>query len=77
MEKEKADSNELFTALMHSIEKCQAELLEKMEEKQEVAEEQEEELIEELKKEITELKRRDTELEQLSNTEDHLQLIQV
>uniref|UniRef100_A0A8C2B7Q1 E3 ubiquitin-protein ligase TRIM39-like n=1 Tax=Cyprinus carpio TaxID=7962 RepID=A0A8C2B7Q1_CYPCA len=70
------DSNELFTALMHSIEKCQAELLEKMEEKQEVAEEQEEELIEELKKEITELKRRDTELEQLSNTEDHLQLIQ-
>uniref|UniRef100_A0A8C1PEL4 E3 ubiquitin-protein ligase TRIM39-like n=1 Tax=Cyprinus carpio TaxID=7962 RepID=A0A8C1PEL4_CYPCA len=38
--------------------------------------EQEEELIEELKKEITELKRRDTELEQLSNTEDHLQLIQ-
>uniref|UniRef100_A0A8C1PFG3 E3 ubiquitin-protein ligase TRIM39-like n=1 Tax=Cyprinus carpio TaxID=7962 RepID=A0A8C1PFG3_CYPCA len=76
MEKEKADSNELFTALMHSIEKCQAELLEKMEEKQEVAEEQEEELIEELKKEITELKRRDTELEQLSNTEDHLQLIQ-
>uniref|UniRef100_A0A673FNB8 E3 ubiquitin-protein ligase TRIM39-like n=1 Tax=Sinocyclocheilus rhinocerous TaxID=307959 RepID=A0A673FNB8_9TELE len=76
MEKEKAGSIELFTALMLSIEKCQAELLEKMEEKQKAAEEQEEELIEELQQEITELKRRDSELEQLSHTEDHLQLIQ-
>uniref|UniRef100_A0A671PAI1 E3 ubiquitin-protein ligase TRIM39-like n=1 Tax=Sinocyclocheilus anshuiensis TaxID=1608454 RepID=A0A671PAI1_9TELE len=65
MEKEKAGSIELFTALMLSIEKCQAELLEKMEEKQKAAEEQEEEPIEELQQ------------EQLSHTEDHLQLIQV
>uniref|UniRef100_A0A671PCH9 E3 ubiquitin-protein ligase TRIM39-like n=1 Tax=Sinocyclocheilus anshuiensis TaxID=1608454 RepID=A0A671PCH9_9TELE len=64
MEKEKAGSIELFTALMLSIEKCQAELLEKMEEKQKAAEEQEEEPIEELQQ------------EQLSHTEDHLQLIQ-
>uniref|UniRef100_A0A672T3I7 E3 ubiquitin-protein ligase TRIM39-like n=1 Tax=Sinocyclocheilus grahami TaxID=75366 RepID=A0A672T3I7_SINGR len=76
MEKEKADCIERFTALMHSIEKCQAELLEKMEAKQKAAEKQEEELIEELQQEITELKRRDSELEQLSHTEDHLQLIQ-
>uniref|UniRef100_A0A671PAG8 E3 ubiquitin-protein ligase TRIM39-like n=1 Tax=Sinocyclocheilus anshuiensis TaxID=1608454 RepID=A0A671PAG8_9TELE len=62
--KEKAGSIELFTALMLSIEKCQAELLEKMEEKQKAAEEQEEEPIEELQQ------------EQLSHTEDHLQLIQ-
>uniref|UniRef100_A0A673FLM7 E3 ubiquitin-protein ligase TRIM39-like n=1 Tax=Sinocyclocheilus rhinocerous TaxID=307959 RepID=A0A673FLM7_9TELE len=74
--RKKAGSIELFTALMLSIEKCQAELLEKMEEKQKAAEEQEEELIEELQQEITELKRRDSELEQLSHTEDHLQLIQ-
>ncbi|XP_050957949.1 E3 ubiquitin-protein ligase TRIM39-like [Labeo rohita] len=75
MEKEKADSVELFAALMRSIERCRAELLEKMEEKQKATEKQEEELIEELQQEITELKRRDTELEQLSHTEDHLHFI--
>ncbi|XP_050961919.1 E3 ubiquitin-protein ligase TRIM39-like [Labeo rohita] len=75
MEKEKADSIELFTSLMRSIERCRAELLEKMEEKQKAAEKQEEELIEELQQEITELKSRDTELEQLSHTEDHLHFI--
>ncbi|KAK7124266.1 hypothetical protein R3I94_018586 [Phoxinus phoxinus] len=53
------------------------ELLEMMEEQQKAAEEQEEELIEELEQEITELKMRNTELEQLSHTEDHLQLLQI
>ncbi|KAL0198278.1 hypothetical protein M9458_006818, partial [Cirrhinus mrigala] len=62
---------------MRSIERCQAELLEKMEENQKAAEKQEEELIEDLQQEITELKRRDTELEQLSHTEDHLHFIQI
>ncbi|XP_036417232.1 zinc finger protein RFP-like [Colossoma macropomum] len=71
-EKEKADSVELFTALIRSIERSQAELLEVMEEKQKAAERQAEDLIKELEQEITELKRRDTELEQLSHTEDHL-----
>ncbi|XP_058627388.1 E3 ubiquitin-protein ligase TRIM39-like [Onychostoma macrolepis] len=76
MKKETVDSIELFTTLMRSIERCQSELLEKMEEKQKAAEEQEEVLIEELQQEITELKRRDSELEQLSHAEDHLHLIQ-
>ncbi|XP_056098556.1 E3 ubiquitin-protein ligase TRIM39-like isoform X2 [Rhinichthys klamathensis goyatoka] len=76
-EKEKAARVELFTDLIHSIERCQTELLEMMEEQQKAAEKQEEELIEELEQEITELKMRNTELEQLSHTEDHLHLLQI
>ncbi|KAF4089043.1 hypothetical protein AMELA_G00061930 [Ameiurus melas] len=76
-EKEKADSVEVFTALIRSIERSQAELLEVMEEKQKAAERQAEGLIQELEQEITVLKRRDTELEQLSHTEEHLHLLQI
>ncbi|KAL7880827.1 hypothetical protein SRHO_G00030810 [Serrasalmus rhombeus] len=76
-EKEKADSVEVFRALLRCIERSQAELLEVMEEKQKAAEKQAEEFIKELEQEISELKRRDTELEQLSHTEDHLHLLQV
>ncbi|KAL7880950.1 hypothetical protein SRHO_G00032040 [Serrasalmus rhombeus] len=76
-EKEKADSMEVFRALLCCIERSQAELLEVMEEKQKAAERQAEEFIKELEREITELKRRDTELEKLSHTEDHLHLLQV
>uniref|UniRef100_A0A3B4CUN7 Uncharacterized protein n=1 Tax=Pygocentrus nattereri TaxID=42514 RepID=A0A3B4CUN7_PYGNA len=68
---------EVYTALIRSIERSQAELLEVMEEKQKAAEKQAEELIKELEQEITKLKRRDTELEQLSHTEDHLHLLQI
>ncbi|XP_051718495.1 E3 ubiquitin-protein ligase TRIM39-like [Ctenopharyngodon idella] len=76
-EKEKAESIELFTDLIRSIERCQSELLEMMVQKQKAAEKQAEELIKELEQEITELKRRNTELEQLSHTEDHLHLLQI
>ncbi|XP_072543291.1 E3 ubiquitin-protein ligase TRIM39-like [Salminus brasiliensis] len=76
-EKERADSVEVFRALLRCIERSQAELLEVMEEKQKAAERQAEEFIKELEQEITELKRRDTELEQLSHTEDHLHLLQI
>ncbi|XP_051729673.1 E3 ubiquitin-protein ligase TRIM39-like isoform X2 [Ctenopharyngodon idella] len=76
-EEEKAARVELFTDLIRSIERCQTELLEMMEEQQKAAEKQEEVLIEELEQEITELKLRNTELEQLSHTEDHLRLLQI
>uniref|UniRef100_A0A3B1JHS7 Uncharacterized protein n=1 Tax=Astyanax mexicanus TaxID=7994 RepID=A0A3B1JHS7_ASTMX len=76
-EKEISDSVEVFTALMRSIERSQAELLEVMVKKQKAAERQAEEFIKDLEQEITELKRRDTELEQLSHTEDHLHLLQI
>ncbi|XP_062850611.1 E3 ubiquitin-protein ligase TRIM39-like isoform X2 [Trichomycterus rosablanca] len=76
-EKEKADSMEIFRALIRSIERNQAELLKVMEEKQRAAERQAEEFIKDLEQEITELKRKNTELEQISNTEDHLHLLQM
>ncbi|XP_053488770.1 E3 ubiquitin-protein ligase TRIM39-like [Ictalurus furcatus] len=76
-EKEKSDSIEVFSALIRSIERSQAELLEVMERKQKAAEKQAEGLIKELEQEIDELKRRDTELEQLSHTDDHLHLLQI
>ncbi|XP_067220881.1 E3 ubiquitin-protein ligase TRIM39-like [Chanodichthys erythropterus] len=76
-EKEKAESIELFTDLIRSIERCQSELLEMMEQKQKAAEKQAEELIKELQQEITELMKRDTELDELSHTEDHLHLLQI
>uniref|UniRef100_A0A8C2I5R9 Uncharacterized protein n=1 Tax=Cyprinus carpio TaxID=7962 RepID=A0A8C2I5R9_CYPCA len=68
---------ELFSDLIRSIKRCQAELLEMMEEKQKAAEKQDEELIQELQQEISELKMRDTELDHLLHTEDHLQLLQI
>ncbi|KAI2660468.1 E3 ubiquitin-protein ligase TRIM39 [Labeo rohita] len=76
-EKEKAESIELFTELIRSIERCQSELLEMMEQKQKAAEKLAEGLIKELEQEITELKNKDTELEQFTNTEDHLHLLQI
>ncbi|XP_072543598.1 E3 ubiquitin-protein ligase TRIM39-like [Salminus brasiliensis] len=76
-EDETAGGVEVFTALLRSIERSQAELLEVMKERQKAAERQAEDLIKELEQEITELKRRDTELEQLSYTEDHLHLLQI
>ncbi|XP_014046322.1 E3 ubiquitin-protein ligase TRIM39 [Salmo salar] len=75
-EREIADSLQVFTALVRSIERNQAELIEVVEEKQKAAERQAEGLIEELEQEITELKRRSTELEQLSDIKDHLHLLQ-
>ncbi|XP_045064442.1 E3 ubiquitin-protein ligase TRIM39-like [Coregonus clupeaformis] len=75
-EREISDSIQVFTDLVRSIERSQAELIEVIEEKQKIAERQAEGLIKELEQEITELKRRSTELEQLSHTEDHLHLLQ-
>ncbi|XP_056610939.1 E3 ubiquitin-protein ligase TRIM21-like isoform X2 [Triplophysa dalaica] len=72
-DKEKAYCVGLFTDLMHSIERCQSELLDLMEQKQKAAED----VMKELEQEITELKRRDTELETLSQSEDHLHLLQI
>ncbi|XP_017328574.1 E3 ubiquitin-protein ligase TRIM39 [Ictalurus punctatus] len=76
-EKEKEDSVEIFSKLMHGIKRSAAEVPKAMEEKQKAAEKQAEELIKELEQEITELKRRNTELEQISHTEDHLHLLQI
>ncbi|XP_041708564.2 zinc finger protein RFP-like [Coregonus clupeaformis] len=74
--REIADSVQIFTALVRSIERSQAELIEVVEEKQKAAEKRAEGLIEEVEQEITELKRRSTELEQLSDIDDQLIFLQ-
>nr|XP_055030385.1 E3 ubiquitin-protein ligase TRIM39-like isoform X2 [Misgurnus anguillicaudatus] len=77
-EQEKAASVELFSDLIRSIERCQTELLEMMEEEQKAEEKQDEDLIKDLEQEITELKLRDSELlEKITHSEDHLHLIQI
>ncbi|XP_067226632.1 E3 ubiquitin-protein ligase TRIM39-like [Chanodichthys erythropterus] len=76
-EEEKSSSVEIFTDLIHSIERIQSEQLKMMDEQQKEAEKQAEDLIKELKREITELKKKNTELEQLSHTDNHLHLIQM
>ena len=76
-EREISDSVQVFTALVRSIERSQAELIEVIEEKQKAAKKQAEGLIQDLEQEITELKRRSIELEQLSHIKDHLHLLQI
>ncbi|XP_058251155.1 uncharacterized protein LOC131356254 [Hemibagrus wyckioides] len=76
-EEEISQGVEVFTALIRSIEKSQAELLEVMEEKQKAAESQAEGLIKELEQEITVLKRKDLQLNQLSDAKNYLQKIQI
>ncbi|XP_048827651.1 E3 ubiquitin-protein ligase TRIM21-like [Brienomyrus brachyistius] len=75
-ERETEECVQVFTDLIRSIEKSQAQLIQMMEEKQKAAEQRTEGLIEELEKEIAELHTRYTELEELSQTEDHICFLQ-
>ncbi|KAM6949511.1 E3 ubiquitin-protein ligase TRIM21-like [Aplochiton taeniatus] len=70
------ESVQVFAALVQSIQRSQAELLEEIEGKQKAAESRAEGLIRDLEQEIRELQSRSTELEQLSRTEDHLHFLQ-
>ncbi|XP_042351742.1 E3 ubiquitin-protein ligase TRIM21-like [Plectropomus leopardus] len=71
-----ADGVQFFTALKESVEKSQAKLIATIKEKQRKTEKQAEGFIKELEQEISELKNRSTEVEQLSCSEDHLNLLQ-
>ncbi|XP_071021127.1 E3 ubiquitin-protein ligase TRIM39-like [Oncorhynchus clarkii lewisi] len=75
-EREIEDSVHVFTTLVRAIENSQAEFIEVIEVKQKAAERRAEGLIKELDQEITELQRRLTDLQKLSNTEDHLHVLQ-
>lgn len=68
---------EVFSTLIHSMERRQVELVEMIERRQEAAELRAERLMSELLLEVTELESRRSEMEQLLNTEDHLHLLQV
>ncbi|XP_028434911.1 coiled-coil domain-containing protein 125 isoform X1 [Perca flavescens] len=75
-DREKAEGIQVFTALKESIDRIQAELFSIIKEKQRTTEKQAEGFIKELEQEISELKKRSTEVEQLSQSEDHLQFLQ-
>ncbi|XP_059191388.1 E3 ubiquitin-protein ligase TRIM21-like [Centropristis striata] len=75
-DRETADGVQVFTALKESVERSQAELMDTIKEKQRKTEEQAEGFIKELEQEISELEKRSTEVEQLSQSEDHLHLLQ-
>ncbi|XP_073336093.1 E3 ubiquitin/ISG15 ligase TRIM25-like isoform X2 [Pagrus major] len=67
---------QVFSALKQSVERSQAELIDTIKEKQRKTEKQAEGFIKELEQEIFELKKRSSEVEQLSQSEDHLHLLQ-
>ncbi|TDH09804.1 hypothetical protein EPR50_G00092540 [Perca flavescens] len=75
-DREIAKGVQVFTALKESVERSQAELIETIKEKQRKTEKQAECFIKELEQEISELQKRSTEVEQLSQSEDHLHLLQ-
>ncbi|XP_046873698.1 E3 ubiquitin-protein ligase TRIM39-like [Hypomesus transpacificus] len=70
------DCRKAFTTLLRTIERSQAEVIEKIKEKQKAAEKKAEGFIKDLEQEITELQKKSSKLEKLSNTEDHLHLLQ-
>ncbi|XP_051256796.1 E3 ubiquitin-protein ligase TRIM21-like isoform X2 [Dicentrarchus labrax] len=75
-DREIADGVQVFTALKESVERSQAELIDTIKEKQRKTEKQAEDFIKELEQEISELKKRSSEVDQLSQSEDHLHLLQ-
>ncbi|XP_034048060.1 LOW QUALITY PROTEIN: zinc finger protein RFP-like [Thalassophryne amazonica] len=75
-DKEKSAGVQIFTALMESVQRGLNELLKTIEEKQKMTEDQAEGFITELECEISELQKRSSEVEQLSQSEDHLHLLQ-
>ncbi|KAK6292995.1 hypothetical protein J4Q44_G00364960, partial [Coregonus suidteri] len=75
-EREIEKSEQVFTTLVRSMQRSQAEVAKMIGEKQKATQRQAEGLIKELEQEITELQRRRSELEQLSHSKDHLHLLQ-
>ncbi|XP_034719079.1 E3 ubiquitin-protein ligase TRIM21-like [Etheostoma cragini] len=75
-DRETAAGVQVFTALIQSVERSLAHLMDAIEEKQEKAEKQAKGFIEELEREISELMKRSTEVENLSRTDDHLNFLQ-
>ncbi|XP_033985548.1 E3 ubiquitin-protein ligase TRIM39-like isoform X2 [Trematomus bernacchii] len=75
-DREVAEGVQVFTALKESVERGQANLINTIKEKQKTTENQAEDLIKELEQEISELKKRSSEVEQVTDSEDHLDLLQ-
>ncbi|KAM4729057.1 E3 ubiquitin-protein ligase TRIM39-like [Anableps anableps] len=75
-DRDKAEGVQIFTALKESAERGLKELIKEIEDKMKTAEKQAEDFIKDLEQEISELKKRSSEVKQLSQSEDHLHLLQ-
>ncbi|XP_030598597.1 zinc-binding protein A33-like [Archocentrus centrarchus] len=75
-DREKAEGVQVFTALVESAERGPKELIKEIEDKQKTTEKQAEGFIKDLEQEISELMERSSGVEQLSQSEDHLHLLQ-
>ncbi|XP_074552512.1 E3 ubiquitin-protein ligase TRIM21-like [Halichoeres trimaculatus] len=74
-DREMAEGVGVFSALKESVERGLAQLIHTIQEKQKSSEEQAQDFIKQLEEEISELMKRSSELEQLSHSEDHLNLL--
>nr|XP_020482275.1 E3 ubiquitin-protein ligase TRIM21-like isoform X2 [Labrus bergylta] len=75
-EREMAEGVQVLTALKESVERSQVEFIDTIKEKRRKTEKQAEGFIKELEQEISELEKRSVDVEQLSRSEDHLELLQ-
>ncbi|KAI3352613.1 hypothetical protein L3Q82_005551 [Scortum barcoo] len=75
-DREIAEGVQVFTSLKESVERGLNELIHTIKEKKETTEKQAQAFIKELEQEISELMKRRTEVEELSQSEDHLRLLQ-
>ncbi|KAM4556188.1 E3 ubiquitin-protein ligase TRIM21-like [Fundulus diaphanus] len=75
-DREKAEGVQVFTALKEAAERGLKELIKEIQDKQRTAEKQAEDFIKDLEQEISELMKRSSEVKQLSQSEDHLHLLQ-
>lgn len=71
------ENNTLFSNLINQVEKMQAKLRSNIQIKLRKSQEKDEAVIQELHDEIAELQRKHSELDELSQNEDHLWLLQV
>ncbi|KAM4714667.1 uncharacterized protein FYW61_019600 [Anableps anableps] len=74
-DKETEDSEKLFSNLMGRVQEIQSKLRSNMDEKLRKAKEKVQAMIQELEEEITALQRKHSQLEELLQSEDHLQLL--
>ncbi|XP_030295326.1 E3 ubiquitin-protein ligase TRIM21-like [Sparus aurata] len=75
-DRETAESVQVFTALIQSVQRSLDERIDTIQQEQKTTEEQAEGFIKELEEEILKLTKRSSELEQLSRSGDHLQFLQ-
>ncbi|XP_051793453.1 E3 ubiquitin-protein ligase TRIM39-like isoform X2 [Acanthochromis polyacanthus] len=73
---QKAEGVQVFTALKEIVERRLKQLIKEVEDQQKAAEEQAEDSIQHLEQQISELMKRSSEMKQLSDSEDHLHLLQ-